>query len=113
MRKRNDNFEFETSLEFLTKNELLLPDSRITNGCFLMFSEGENLYTTIQMGHFQDEITIKDNIANFDDILTLVDEVMSFIRKHIYILAFIPPLKPDRLRCFTPIIQNTEINSII
>jgi ATP-dependent DNA helicase RecG len=83
MRKRNDNFEFETPVEFLTKNELLLPDNRITNGCFLMFSEGENLYTTIQMGHFQDEITIKDDVTNFDDILTQVDEVMAFVRKHI------------------------------
>jgi ATP-dependent DNA helicase RecG len=83
MRKRNDNFEFETPAEFLIKNELLLPDNRISNGCFLMFSEGENLYTTIQMGHFQDEITIKDDVTNFDDILTQVDEVMAFVRKHI------------------------------
>ena len=83
MRKRNDNFEFETPIEFLTKNELLLPNNKITNACFLMFSEGENLYTTIQMGHFQDEITIKDDVTNFDDILTQVDEVMMFVRKHI------------------------------
>jgi ATP-dependent DNA helicase RecG len=83
MRKRNNNFEFETPIEFLMKNELLLSDNRISNGCFLMFSEGENLYTTIQMGHFASEIVIKDDVVNSDDILTQVDEVMAFIRKHI------------------------------
>jgi ATP-dependent DNA helicase RecG len=83
MRKRNDSFEFETPVEFLSKNELLLPDNRVTNGCFLMFSEGENLYTTIQMGHFQNEITIKDDVVNSDDILTQIDEVMQFVKKHI------------------------------
>ena len=83
MRKRNDNFEFETPVEYLAKSELLLSNNRISNGCFLMFSEGENLYTTIQMGHFQDDITIKDDVTNFDDVLTQVDEVMSFVRKHI------------------------------
>jgi ATP-dependent DNA helicase RecG len=83
IRKRDENFGFENSIEFLTKNELLLSDNRITNGCFLMFSKDENLFTTIQMGHFASDIVIKDDVSNFDDIITQVDEVMAFIRKHI------------------------------
>ena len=83
IRKRDDNFEFETPIEFLTKNEFLLKDNAITNGCFLMFSKDENLFTTVQMGHFASEIVIKDDVVNSDDILTQVDEVMAFVRKYI------------------------------
>jgi ATP-dependent DNA helicase RecG len=83
IRKRSENYELETPVEFLVKNELLLSETRISNGCFLMFSKGENLYTTIQMGHFASEIVIKDDVVNSDDILTQVEDVMAFIRKHI------------------------------
>jgi ATP-dependent DNA helicase RecG len=83
IRKRNDNFEIESPIEFLSKNELLLSDNRISNGCFLMFAEGENLYSTIQMGHFASEIVIKDDVLNSDDIVTQVDETVAFVRKHI------------------------------
>ncbi|GHT61339.1 hypothetical protein FACS189451_03160 [Bacteroidia bacterium] len=78
IRKRSENFEFETPVEFLTKNELLLSDDQISNGCFLMFSKGENLYTTIQMGHFASEIVIKDDVVNSEDILTQVEDVMAY-----------------------------------
>ncbi|MDR0981642.1 MAG: putative DNA binding domain-containing protein [Culturomica sp.] len=83
IRQRSENFEFETPLEFLTKNELLLSDHRISNGCFLMFSKGENLFTTIQMGQFASEIVIKDDVVDSEDILSQVENVMTFIRKHI------------------------------
>ena len=83
IKRRDDNFQFENAREFLIKNELLFEDDRISNGCFLMFSKGENLYTTVQMGHFASEILIKDDVVNSDDILTQVEEVMQFLRKHI------------------------------
>jgi len=83
IKKRNENFIFETEAEFLEKNELLLENGNITNGCFLMFSKDENLWTTIYMGHFQDEITIKDDVTNSEDILTQIESAMDFIRKHI------------------------------
>jgi len=83
IKRRDDNLQFESIEEFLKKNELLFDDNKISNGCFLMFSEGENLYSTIQMGHFASEIVIKDDVVNSDDILTQIDEVMLFIRKHI------------------------------
>ena len=74
---------FNNAIEFLLKNELLLEDNKITNGCYLMFSNDFNLYSTIQMGQFQDEITIKDDVTLYSDIISQVEEVMSFIRKHI------------------------------
>ena len=81
--KRNDNFVFESPIEFLSKNEMLLENNKITNGCFLMFSYDDNLYTTIQLGHFASEIVIKDDITNSTDVLNQIEDIMSFIRKHI------------------------------
>jgi ATP-dependent DNA helicase RecG len=83
IRNRNQNFVIETPEEFLLKNELLFEDGRISNGCYLLFSNGQNNYTTIQMGHFASEIVIKDDQHDEGDILSQIDEVMSFIRKHI------------------------------
>jgi ATP-dependent DNA helicase RecG len=81
--KRNDNIIFESPIEFLTKNEMLLEGNRITNGCFLMFSYDDNLFTTIQLGHFASEIVIKDDVTNSTDVLSQIDDIMAFIRKHI------------------------------
>ena len=80
---RNSNIHFDSVEEFLIKNELLLGENKISNGCYLMFCKEENLFTTIQLGLFASEIVIKDDVTNSDDILTQVDEVMSFVRKHI------------------------------
>ena len=81
--QRNPNIHFESADEFLVKNELMLGDNKISNGCYLMFCKEDNLFTTIQLGFFASEIVIKDDVTNSGDILTQVDEVMSFVRKHI------------------------------
>ena len=81
--QRNSNIHFDSAEEFLIKNELLLKEGKISNGCYLMFSKEDNLFTTIQLGLFASEIVIKDDITSSGDILTQVDEVMSFVRKHI------------------------------
>ncbi|MDR0505654.1 MAG: putative DNA binding domain-containing protein [Dysgonamonadaceae bacterium] len=36
--QRNPNLHFDSPMEFLLKNELLLEDNKITNGCYLLFS---------------------------------------------------------------------------
>jgi ATP-dependent DNA helicase RecG len=81
--QRNQNFEMDTSDEFLHKNELLFDGDKISNGCYLMFCKDENLYSTIQMGHFASEIIIKDDVSISGDIINQIEEVMSFVRKHI------------------------------
>jgi hypothetical protein len=43
----------------LTKLELLR-DSRISNACYLLFTSGEPSTATVELGRFQDEITVKD-----------------------------------------------------
>ena len=81
--QRNPNLHFDSSMEFLLKNELLLEGNKITNGCYLLFSNDHNLYSTIQMGQFASEIVIKDDVTLHSDIISQVEDVMSFIRKHI------------------------------
>ena len=69
IRKRNANFQFDSEIEFLTKNELLIKDNKISNGCFMMFSKDNNRLATVQMGHFASEIVIKDDVTNSADII--------------------------------------------
>jgi ATP-dependent DNA helicase RecG len=71
--QRNPNLHFDSPMEFLLKNELLLEDNKITNGCYLLFSNDFNLYSTLQMGQFQDEITIKDDVTLYSDIISQED----------------------------------------
>ena len=80
---RNSNFVMETPREFLEKNELLFEEDKISNGCYFMFCKDDNLYSTIQMGHFASEIVIKDDQSDSGDIIGQIEEVMSFVRKHI------------------------------
>ena len=83
IRKRNPLFNIESASEFLRKYELQKDDGTISNGCYLLFCKGQSMYTTVQMGLFADEITIKDDDTLQTDILSQVDDIMLFIRKHI------------------------------
>jgi ATP-dependent DNA helicase RecG len=80
--RRSPNNRIASVEEFLQKHELV-KGVAITNACYLMFCKDENLYTTIQMGHFASETVIKDDVTTSKDILSQVDEVMSFVMKHI------------------------------
>ncbi len=72
----------EASFSFLQKLELLR-ESKITNACFLLFTKNDTILSTIEMGRFQDDITIKDALSVRSDLLTEVDVVLNFIIKHI------------------------------
>jgi len=80
--RRSPNNRIASLQEFLQKHELVKGDM-ISNACYLMFCKEENQYTAIQMGHFASETVIKDDVTTSNDILTEVDEVMSFVIKHI------------------------------
>jgi len=82
IKRRNPNNRIKSTKEFLLKYELVKDDG-ITNACFLMFCKEENLFTTLQMGLFASETVIKDDVTTSNDILTQVEEVMSFVIKHI------------------------------
>ena len=79
---RNPNIGVDTVKQFLQKQELVNGD-QVSNACYLLFCKEETYHTTIQMGFFASETVIKDDVTLSTDILTEVDEVMDFVRKHI------------------------------
>ena len=72
----------ETVIPFLAKYDLLR-DEKPTNAAYLMFKNRDSVITTIELGRFQNPITIKDTARTKSDILTQVDEVIGFVKKHI------------------------------
>jgi ATP-dependent DNA helicase RecG len=71
----------ENPLEFLEKHDLLR-DGKLTNAAYLLFTKKDTYLTTIELGRFQDNITIKDSARTKSDILTQIEQVMDFVRKH-------------------------------
>src|SRR5699024_1271656 len=72
----------EDPLTFLIKNDLVR-DGLVTNAAFLLFKKKESVLTTIEMGKFQSDIIIKDSDRTKADILTQVEQVLEFVKKHI------------------------------
>jgi ATP-dependent DNA helicase RecG len=69
-------------ITFLIKNDLLR-DGLLTNAAFLLFSRKDTVLTTIELGRFQTNTIIKDSFRTKSDILSQIDEVMDFVKKHI------------------------------
>jgi ATP-dependent DNA helicase RecG len=78
----------ESPLSFLLKLNLLR-DDKLTNAAYLLFKNNHSIITTIELGRFQDEITIKDTARTQSDILAQVDEVIDYVKKHINLAVII------------------------
>jgi ATP-dependent DNA helicase RecG len=61
----------------------LLKDERITHGCYLLFVAGDSFISTIEIGRFASETIIKDSLTIRTDLISEVEMVLEFIRKHI------------------------------
>jgi ATP-dependent DNA helicase RecG len=72
----------EDPLSFLIKYDLVR-EGLITNAAYLMFKKADSVLTTIELGRFQTEIVIKDTARTKADILTQIELVIDFVRKHI------------------------------
>ena len=72
----------EDPLSFLIKCDLVR-DGFITNAAYLLFKNKDSVLTTIELGRFQTDIIIKDSGRTKADILTQIEQVMDFVRKHI------------------------------
>ncbi len=72
----------EDPLSFLLKQNLLR-DGKPTIACYLLFKNKDCVLSTVELVFFQDEITIKDADRSKSDLLSQVEEVISFVRKHI------------------------------
>jgi ATP-dependent DNA helicase RecG len=81
--KENGQTIKESPLAFLLKSDLIR-DEKPTNAAYLLFkANNTSIGTTIELGRFQDLITIKDTSRTKSDIVTQVNEVIDFVKKHI------------------------------
>ena len=69
----------ESGLKFIEKYDLI-KDGRLTYGAFLLFKQDYKEFSTIELGIFQDEITIKDSKRSKSDIITQVDEIFNYVK---------------------------------
>ena len=80
--RRNQISITEDPLSFLLKHNLI-KENKITNAAYLLFKKNDSIITTIELGRFQNEILIKDSARTKSDILTQIDQVLDFVRKHL------------------------------
>jgi len=99
---------------FLAKYDLLR-DGKPTNAAYLMFKNRNSIDTTIELGRFQDPVTIKDTARTKSDILTQVDEVLNYVRKHINVEVIITGSARNTQRWQYPMaaIREIVLNMII
>ncbi|MDR2149051.1 MAG: putative DNA binding domain-containing protein [Tannerella sp.] len=81
--------------EFLSKMELVR-EGKVTHAAFLLLMKNDSILSDIELGHFQNEITIKDGITISTDLISEVEEVLTFVRKHIS-KEFIITANPARI----------------
>lgn len=79
---RSDIKIYDDPLTFLTKNDLIR-EGKVTNAAYLLFTNRDTVFTTIELGRFQTDTIIKDSTRSKTDILNQVDQIMDFIKKHI------------------------------
>ena len=72
----------EDPIQFLVKNDLVR-NATPSHAAFLLFKKNDSVLTTIELGRFQTEIIIKDSARSKDDILTQIEKVLDFVKKHI------------------------------
>ena len=71
-------------LDFLSKKEIL-KGSNLTFGAYLLFAKELCIISDIQIGRFKSDTKIIDSISLSTDILTELDEIIAFIRKHLMV----------------------------
>lgn len=73
----------------------LVRDNKITFGAYLLFVKGFCLISGVQAGRFKTPSDIIDTISLNTDLLTEVDELMIFVRKHLMV-EYIITGNPER-----------------
>ena len=79
---RRQGKEQDAPLDFLRKQELIR-DGKISNAGYLLFTENDTAMTTIELGRFQSSTIIKDSARTKSDIISQVEQVLDYIKKHI------------------------------
>lgn len=69
-------------MDFLRKNRLMR-DGKLTFAAQMLFAKDWHVNTAVQMGRFIDHIHIKDRDEAHGDLVTQVDQLFGFVKKHI------------------------------
>ena len=99
---------------FLSKFEMIR-DQKPTFGAYLLFANDYCAISDIQVGRFKSEITIIDSISISTDLFQEVNQVISFIKKHLMV-EYIITGDPQRIERFDyPLdaIREVVINMIV
>ena len=103
---------YDTPEVFLRKKELCDENGNITYGAYLLFKKREDIMTTIELGHFQDDkgILIKDSLRLKGNLVGEVEEVMAFVKKHINMAVVIVPDQVENVQRWDyPLVAIREI----
>ncbi len=83
---------------FLSKMEILR-EEKLTFGAYLLFVADYCPISDIQIGRFKSDVTIIDSLSLNTDLFSEVDEVLSFIKKHLMV-EYIITGEPQRIERF-------------
>jgi ATP-dependent DNA helicase RecG len=82
IRRRNNSAMMDDPLTFLQKGRLISGES-VTHACWLLFMPDSDICTTIELGRFESPTIISDSVTLKEDLISEVDGVLHFIRRHI------------------------------
>ena len=93
----------------------LIRDDKITFGAYLLFAKDFCLISGIQAGRFKTSTDIIDTISLNSDILSEIDELMIFIRKHLMVEYIITgnPQREERYDYPLDAIREIVLNMIV
>jgi len=113
--EKNFNKTFdENPMQVLQKYGLVRED-KITFGAYLLFVKDFCLISGVQAGRFKTQTDIIDSISLNTDILTEVDELIIFIRKHLMVEYIITgnPQREERYDYPLDAIREVVLNMIV
>jgi ATP-dependent DNA helicase RecG len=114
IQKNNSLTVNESPLSFLLKNDLIREEKPV-NAAYLMFKNRDSIDTSIELGRFKTAITILDSARTQADIITQVNQVLDFVRKHINVEIIITgePQNTQKWQYPMEAIREIVINMII
>ena len=117
IRKIEKNFDKsfdDTPMQILQKYGLVR-DDKITFGAYLLFVKNFCLISGVQAGRFKTSTDIIDSISLNSDILSEIDELIIFIRKHLMVEYIITgnPQREERYDYPLDAIREIVLNMIV
>ena len=101
-------------IEFLSKFEMIRGE-KLTFGAYLLFANDYCSISDVQVGRFKSDITIIDSITLNTDLFTEVNEIISFVKKHLMVEYIITgePQRQERFDYPLDAIREIVINMVV